>query len=91
MPCPASPGPGLMPVRCTICCPAFTATLAGVGDKSSVGAWLTGVTVTMKVWVVEAVAPPLMPLSVTVTVIVAVPLALGTGVKTTDPTVFGLV
>ena len=32
-----------------------------------------------------------MPLSVTVTVIVAVPLALGTGVKTSDPIVFGLV
>ena len=50
-----------------------------MGIGSSVGGWLTGVTVTVKGWV-KVLTPPLAvpPLSVTVTVIVAVPLALGT-------------
>ena len=64
----------------------------GSGIGSSVGAWLTGVTVTMKVWVI-VLTPPLAvpPLSITVTVIVAVPLALATGVKVSVPVVLGLV
>ena len=80
-----------MPVRGTTCLPAPTSTLAGLGMKSSVGGWLTGVTVTMKVWLVVAPGPLPIPLLVTLTVIVAVPLAFATGVNTTDPTVFGLV
>ena len=54
---------------------------AGLAIGSSVGAWLTGVTVTVKVWV-TVLTPPLAvpPSSITVTVIVAVPLALATGV-----------
>ena len=54
---------------------------AGLAIGLSVGAWLTGVTVTVKVRMI-VLTPPLAvpPLSVTVTVIVAVPLALATGV-----------
>ena len=53
---------------------------------SSVGIWLTGVTVTTKLCEI-ALMPPLAvpPLSVTVTVMVAVPLAPGTGVMATAP------
>ena len=52
----------------------------GLAIAASVGCWLTGVTVTVKVCEI-VLTPPLAvpPLSVTVTVIVAVPLALGTG------------
>ena len=55
---------------------------------SSVGGWLTGVTVTVKVWE-NVLTPPLAvpPLSFTVTVIVAVPLVLATGVKVSVPVV----
>ena len=61
--------------------PALTARFAGLGMKLSVGAWLTGLTTTVKVRVIE-LTPPLAvpPESVTVTVTVAWPLALATGV-----------
>ena len=56
------------------------------------GGWLTGRTVTVKVWMTLA-TPPLAvpPLSVTVTVIVAVPETLAAGVKLREPEVLGLV
>ena len=55
--------------------------LAGLMIGASVGAWLTGMTVTVKVWV-TLLTPPLavLPLFVTNTVIRAVPLAPDTGV-----------
>ena len=62
----------------------------GAGIAVSVGGWLTGVTVTVKVCgerVDAAVGEP--PLSVTVTVIVAVPLALAAGVKRASPWCWG--
>ena len=70
----------------------FSRIAAGLAIELSVGAWLTGVTVTVKVWV-TVLMPPLAvpPLSVTVTVIVAVPLALATGVKVSVPVLSGLV
>ena len=70
-----------MPVRLIVCGPAFSAIAAGLGIGSSVGAWLTGVDVDRE-GLGDVLTPPLAvpPLSVTVTVIVAVPLALGTGV-----------
>ena len=56
----------------------------------SVGA-LLGVTVTVKVAEGVDVVPPVGPLSVTVTVIVAVPTWPATGVKVSVPVVLGLV
>ena len=58
----------------------------------SVGGWLTGVTLTMKLCRV-VFWPPLAvpPLSVTRTVILAVPEALAAGVKTSVPVALGLV
>ena len=55
--------------------------LAGLMIGPSVGAWLTGMTVTVKVWV-TLLMPPLavLPLSITTTVIRAVPLAPDTGI-----------
>ena len=60
---------------------ALTGIAGGLGMKLIVGAWLTGVTLTVNVWVVK-LTPPLAvgPLSVRVTVIVDVPLALGSRV-----------
>ena len=57
-----------------------------------VGVWLTATTLTTKVWNV-VFWPPLAvpPLSVTITVIVAVPVWLATGVKISVPVVLGLV
>ena len=87
----ALPGPIEMPLRLIVCCPAPTATAEGFGMKLSVGGWLTGVTVTAKVSVVVFWPPLAMPpLSCTTTVIVAVPLALAAGVKTSVPVVAGL-
>ena len=56
----------------------------------SVGCWLTGRTVTVKVCE-KVLMPPLAvpPLSITVTVTVAVPLALGTGMYESEPVVLG--
>ena len=58
----------------------FSRIAAGLAIGSSVGGWLTGVTVTVKVCV-KVLTPPLAvpPSSITVTVIVAVPLALAAG------------
>ena len=63
----------------------------GTPIGSSKGAWLIGRTVTVKVWV-TVLTPPLAvpPLSVTVTVIVAVPFALANGVKVSVPVAPGL-
>ena len=59
---------------------------------SSVGAWLTGVTRTVKEREnVPTLAPPVGPLSVTVMVIVAMPLMLAVGVKLSVPVALGLV
>ena len=74
-----SPGPALMPVRVIVW---GVLVLSGIGlgfvIGLSVGAWLTGLTVTVKNCEV-VLTPPLAtpPLSTTVTVIVAVPLWLG--------------
>ena len=83
--CPLSPGPSVIPEAAPVpgpnvmvCCPEFSRIGAGAVIVPSVGAWLTGVTVTVKVCEkVLTLAPPVAPLSVTVTVIFAVPLALG--------------
>ena len=73
--------PAAIPVRFTVCALASSKMAAGSAIAARVGASFTAVTVTVKVCVV--VATPLLsvpPLSVTVTVMSAVPLALATGV-----------
>src|SRR5947209_8580277 len=87
-----SPGPALTPLKLTRCCAAFSKIAGGLLIVPSVGDWLTAVTVTGKLWV-TLLMPPLAvpPLSVTVTVIVAVPLVKSVGVKEIRPVVFGLV
>src|SRR5262249_35475561 len=87
-----SPGPALMPVRLIVrgagaglVC-EISRNGAGLGMMVIVGAWVTGVTVTRKgreIGLVAALA--VLPLSVTVTVMTAVPLALGAGVRTSVP------
>src|SRR4051812_44467384 len=82
---PMSPGPAPTPVRLTVRGPLFSRTVTSeIG--SIVGTWLTGRTVTLNVRE-KVFTPPLAvsPLSVTVTVIVAVPLALVTGAKSSVP------
>ena len=77
-----SPGPAVMFVRLIVCgVVVFSAIGPGWRSSSSVGAWLTGVTVTVNDWL-KVLMPPLAvpPLSITVTRMMAVPLALGTGV-----------
>ena len=74
--------PSLMPVSDTVCCPGLSGSTGGLGLIGfSVGGWLTGVTVMLNVSL-NVFLPPLAvpPLSITVTVISAVPLALATGV-----------
>ena len=62
--------PALMPERLTVCRLAFSLTMTSA-SVSSVGTWLTGLTVTVKVCdVMLLLAPP----SLTVTVMVAEPL-----------------
>ena len=80
MVCPLSPGPIVMPVRLTIRVGLFSSTVIGGDGVEASGAWLIGVTVTVKLRV-KLLTPPLAvpPLSVTVTVMLAVPLALGAG------------
>src|SRR4051794_37436458 len=76
-----SPVPGVAPLKLTVCGPEFSRIGAGLLIGPSVGAWLIPVTVTVKDWVTVSMAPlAVPPLSITVTVIVATPLALGTGV-----------
>src|SRR4051812_40105336 len=91
-----SPGPAVMPVRLIVCWAwllAFCSRIdAGLGMTLIVGAWLTGRIVTVKVRETEltpALAVP--PLSVTVTVITAVPLALGVGFRASRAVASGLV
>src|SRR4051812_48175315 len=88
---PKSVGPAVMPVRLTVWSPAFSRTAAGLLIGSSVGVWLTCVTVTRKVMTVVS-TPPLTvpPLSWTVTVIVAEPLVSGVGVNVRVPVPLGL-
>ena len=90
--CPMSPMPSAMPVRDTVCSAVvFSRIGAGFMIASSVGGWLTGSTVTVKVCGTLNSWPPLAvpPWSSTVTVIVAVPVALGTVVKVSLPVEFG--
>ena len=71
--------------------PAFSSSVIGLPIWLSVGGWLTGVTVTVKACEkLLTLAPPVGPLSVTVTVIMAVPLALATGIKESVPVVLGM-
>ena len=93
------PGPAVMPVRGTVTAAAFSRSvkllglvgLLGFVIGSSVGAWLTAPTSTLKLWLTEF-WPPLAvpPLLVTVTVIVARPKVLSAGVKVSVPVVLGL-
>ncbi len=86
-----APPPAAMPLRLTVCWPAFSLIVAFDGVLI-VGAMLIWLTVTVNCTLVEStppVAPPL--LSVTVTVIVAVPKLFAAGVKVSVPVEFGLV
>ena len=80
-----------MPLRFTVCGPAFSLIVIGTSG-AKVGALFTKLTVTVKV-LVTASTPPLAvpPLSFTITLINALPLALATGVKESVPDAFGLV
>jgi len=86
-----SPMPEPMPLITTLCVPAFSRIAAGLAIVVSVGAWLTGLTVTVNCCE-KVLTPPLEvpPLSVTVTVITAVPLRLGCAEKVSEPVVLGL-
>ena len=59
-----------------------------LASGASVGAWLTGLTVTAKVWETTLL---LVPLSLTVTVMVAEPKPLAVGAKVIEPVALGLV
>ena len=79
--------PELIPVRFTVCSPAFSL-IVRLEIAFNVGGWLTALTVTVNVCVTMLLlAPP----SLTVTVMVAEPLAFATGVKVSVPFVPGLV
>jgi hypothetical protein len=71
----------LIPVRLTVCWPEFS-TIDWSAIGLNVGAWLTGRTVTVKLWKTVSM-PPLAvpPLSLTVTVITAEPLTFCAGWK----------
>src|SRR5437773_1592054 len=86
------PLPSVMPERFTVCGPGLTVGSRTLLIGSIVGGWLIGETVTVKVRL-KVLTPPLAvpPLSITVTVIVAWPVALATGVKTSVAVVLGLV
>ena len=89
----AAPPPAVMPVSGIVrVVRSFSKNEAGVVIGSSVGGTLSGMTVTVNVrkamfWPPLAVPPS----SVTVTVITAVPLAVGSAMKLSVPVVFGLV
>ena len=73
------PLPSERPVSGTVCIPGVTVSIRGLtANGAIVGGWLTGDTVTVKLCL-KTLTPPLAtpPLSITVTVIVAVPLTLG--------------
>ena len=79
--------PEVMPERLMVCW-AAPSLMARSASVPSVGTWLTGLTVTVKVREITLLlAPP----SLTVTVIVAEPKAESTGVKLIEPVVLGLV
>ena len=76
-----------MPERLTVCAPAFSLRVR-LPIASSVGGWLTGLTVTVKARLTMLLlAPP----SLTVTVMVVEPKALAAGVKLSVPMAAGLV
>ena len=84
--CPMSPGPSWMPLMATVCWPEFSGIGGGFVIVLSVGGWSTAMTVTLKLCEIVVVPPVTVPpFSVTVTVIVAVPLAKATGVKVSRP------
>src|SRR5512137_2922952 len=79
--------PEEMPERLTVCAPAFSA-MVKLAKAARVGGWLTGVTVTVNEREkVLLVSPP----SLTVTVRVADPNPLSTGLKLIEPAAPGLV
>ena len=81
---PESPAPMPRPVRLTVCSPEFAGMEAGGLIALIEGAWLTKLllTVTVNCCGIDVFWPPptVPPLSITTTVITAVPLAFGTGV-----------
>src|SRR5688572_910656 len=86
--CPASPkGPAEMPVAKAIDCGPASSFDDCVGGTVNVGGSLTGVTLMVNVRSMLVLAPPLAvpPLSESVTVIVALPLRCGAGVKVNVP------
>src|SRR4051812_30971452 len=87
----SSAGPALIPARFTVCTPA-SSLKERLPKALSVGASFTALTVTVKV-LVTALTPPLAvpPLSVTTTVMTAVPLLLAAGVNCNEPVALGLV
>ena len=78
--------PEEMPDRLTVWSPAFSLTVT-LASAFSVGAWLTGLTITVKE---RETTLLLVPPSLTVTVIVAEPKVEATGVKVIEPVVPGL-
>ena len=79
--------PDEMPVRLTVCKLAFSLIVRSL-RASSVGAWLTALTVTMKY---REMMLLLVPPSLTVTVMTAVPKARAAGAKVRVPVELGLV
>ena len=79
--------PEEMPERLTVWAEAFSLRVT-FAKALSVGAWFTGLTVTVKV---RETTLLLVPPSLTVTVTVAAPKALATGVKLIEPVALGLV
>ena len=79
--------PEVIPDRLTVCWPAFLLMVRSA-NVFSVGAWLTGLTVTVNVREKTLLlAPP----SLTVTVMTAEPKARATGVNLMEPVALGLV
>ena len=76
-----------MPARLTVWRPAFSL-MVTLASAFSVGAWLTGLTVTVNVR--ETTLLLVLP-SLTVTVMVAEPKARATGVNLIEPVALGLV
>jgi len=84
--CVSLAAPELIPVRLTVCVPASSA-IVRLAMRSNAGASFTTLTVTVKVRVMRLFN---VWLSFTVTVMVAVPLALATGANVRLPLVLGL-
>src|SRR5258708_37812724 len=82
---PSFAGPGLIPRRLTICVPESSRIVRFV-RVTRVGGLFTGETVIVKELVTESIPPfAVRPLSLTTTVISAVPDFVATGVKTSVP------